>query len=169
MLKGLVSKLAASSGYGKKEQMVLKIYQISRHRPWTDATALLFGAILLALPRAAVPQTIRSHQDAARILTIDEVRINDGAVSGEVYNRSTHMVREVQLFIRHTWLWDNEMKPGKDDPGTSSYATLPKEIPAGGKMSFRFMPSPALTKLSGGHYETSVAIAGFTEVIPQTK
>jgi hypothetical protein len=34
---------------------------------------------------------------------------------------------------------------------------------------FTFKPSPPLTKMAGGHFDTSVAIAGFTEVIPQTK
>ncbi|HYA30505.1 MAG TPA: hypothetical protein VEI95_16945 [Acidobacteriota bacterium] len=133
------------------------------------ASALLIATFVLVSPPAVAPQNITTHEDAARILAIEKLAIDGGTVSGEVYNRSTHLVRDVQLFVRYTWLWHDEMKPGKDDPGTSSYYTLPKEIPAGGRMSFSFKPSPPLTKISGGRYVTSVAIAGFTEVIPQTK
>jgi hypothetical protein len=101
-------------------------------------------------------------------LSVEKVTVNDGVVSGEVFNRSTRLLRDVQLFIRYTWLWDDELKPGKADPGTSSYYTLQKELPAGGRLPFTFNPSPPLPKASGGHFETTVSIAGFTEVIPQT-
>ena len=90
-------------------------------------------------------------------------------MAGEIHNRSAHVVREVQLFIRYTWLWDEEFKPGKEDPGTSTYYTLPKEIPAGGRLPFNYSPSPPLPKVSGGRFATTVAIAGYAEVIPQTK
>ena len=92
-----------------------------------------------------------------------------GLVSGEVVNRSPHTARDVQLFIRYTWLWDNETKPGSADPGTSTYYTLAKDIPTGGRLPFSFKPSPSLPNVSGGRFETSVAIAGFSEVIPQSR
>lgn len=127
--------------------------------------ALLFAAIFVSLPHSALPQSVRGREDIARILTVEKVNITDGTVSGEVYNRSSNTVRDVQLFIRYTWLWANEMKPGKDDPGTSVYYTLPAEIPPGGRLPFTYKPSPPLSKMAGGHFETSVAIGGFTEVI----
>jgi hypothetical protein len=46
---------------------------------------------------------------------------------------------------------------------------LPKEIPAGGRLPFTYSPSPPLPKAPGGRFETTVAIAGYVEVIPQTK
>jgi hypothetical protein len=124
---------------------------------------LLLGAV------AAQGQMVRDRQDTAKLLVLDKVNVADGAVSGEVVNRSSHTIRDVQLFIRHTWLWDKETKPGANDPGTSAYHTLPNEIPAGGRARFDFKPSPPLAKIAGGHFETTVDIAGFTEVIPQTK
>ena len=142
----------------------------STHRWWMAGVgALLFATTVVTAPRTAAPQNIKTHEEAARILVIEKLAVNDGAVSGEIYNRSTRLVRDVQLFIRYAWFWDDEMKPGKDDPGTSIYYNLQKEIPAGGRMAFNFKPSPPLTKASGGRYETSVTIAGFTEVIPPTK
>jgi hypothetical protein len=110
-----------------------------------------------------------TREEIARIIALEKVNVANGLVSGEVFNRSSHTVRDVQLFIRYTWLWDNETKPGSADPGTSTYYVLAKEIPAGGRLPFTFKPSPPLPNVSGGRFETSVAIAGFTEVMPQSR
>jgi hypothetical protein len=120
-------------------------------------------------PLTAYPQNVRTREDGARILTIEKIAVADGVVTGEVLNRSLNTLRDAQLLIRYTWLWEHETKPGKEDPSTSTYYTLPKEIPPGGRLPFTYKPSPPLPKVSGGHFETSVAIAGFTEVVPQTK
>lgn len=132
-------------------------------------TALASATIFLGAPLSAWPQSVRTRDEIARILSIDKLSIADGAVSGEVVNRSANSVRDVQLFIRYTWLWDNETRPGKADPGTSAYYTLPSEIPPDGRAPFTFKPSSPLAKASGGHFESSVAVAGFTEIIPQTR
>jgi len=127
---------------------------------------VLFATLLAYSARS---QTVRERAEIAAVLAIEKLSVQEGVVSGEIYNRSVRTVRDVQLFIRHTWLWDEEFKPGKDDPGTSIYLTLPKEIPAGGHLPFTYSPSPPLPKASGGRFETTVAIAGYAEVIPQTK
>jgi len=137
-------------------------------------TRWLIGIIWLALsaPLLANParaQTVRSRAEAAAVLALEKLSVRDGAVAGEIYNRSPHLVRDVQLFIRYTWLWNQEFKPGSDDPGVSTYYTLPKEIPAGGRLPFDYSPAPPLPKVSGGRFETTVTIAGFAEIIPQTK
>ena len=114
-------------------------------------------------------QTVRERAEIAAILAIEKLSVQEGVVSGEIYNRTSHTIRDVQLFIRYTWLWDEEFKPGKDDPGMSIYYTLSQEIPAGGRLPFSYAPSPPLPKASGGRFETTVAIAGYTEIIPQSK
>ena len=131
----------------------------------------LIWLLLLAtlLSHSAGSQTVRERSEIAPVLAIEKLSVQDGVVAGEILNRSPHMIREVQLFIRYTWLWDEEFKPGKDDPGTSVYYTLPKEIPSGGRLPFTYSPSPPLPKASGGRFETTVAIAGYAEVIAQTK
>jgi hypothetical protein len=101
------------------------------------------------------------------VLAIEKLSLREEVVAGEVHNRFPHAVRDVQILIRYTWLWDDEFKPGTNDPGTSTYITLPKEIPAGGRLPFAYSPSPPLPKIPGGRFETMVAIGGFTEVIPQ--
>ena len=124
-------------------------------------TALTCATIFLGGPLSAWPQGVRTREEIGRILSIEKLTVADGAVSGEVLNHSANTVRDVQLF--------NETKPGKDDPGTSAYYTLAREIPPGGRVSFSFKPSSPLAKASGGHYETSVSVAGFAEIISQVK
>jgi hypothetical protein len=131
--------------------------------------SLLLGLAVANWPEVLFAQAVRSHEEAARVLVIDKPTVRGDAVAGQIRNRSSHAVRDVQLFIRYTWLWDNEFKPGKDDPGVGFYHVVPKEIPAGGTARFEFKPTPPLSKPLGGHFETSVTIAGFTEVIPRTK
>lgn len=131
-------------------------------------TFFLVGLAVMLCSQNTFSQSLRSKEEIARIVTIENVAVQDGTVSGEARNHSANTLRDVQLFIRHTWLWDNEFHPGSEDPGTSSIYTLPKEIPPQGRLAFT-SPPPQLPKLSGGHFVTSVFITGFTEVIPQTR
>ena len=121
---------------------------------------LSFGAF----SPTAWAQAIRDREQTARIVSVEKVSVTDGSVSGEVINHSKNALRDVQLLIRYIWLWDNETKPGKNDPSASFYYNLPREIPPGGRASFTFKPSQPLAKASGGHFETSASIAGFSEV-----
>ncbi|MGH7826050.1 MAG: hypothetical protein ACREQ7_12850 [Candidatus Binatia bacterium] len=138
------------------------IYQVS-------LVLLLAGLLVLIWQNLARSQMVSSPEETARTIVIDKLSVEDGTVVGEIHNRSSHTLRDVQLFIRHTWLWNDEFNPGKDDPGTSAYHTVPGDIPPGGTTRFKFTPTPPLPKLPTGYFETTVSIAGFTEVIPQSK
>ena len=122
---------------------------------------------LIWLGASAQAQKVRSEEETARILALEKVTVRDGVVSGEVRNKANHPVRDVQLFVRYTWLWDDERNPGNIDPGTSTYYALKETIQSGEKIDFTYKPSPPLPKIAGGRFETSVKIAGFTEIIPQ--
>jgi hypothetical protein len=142
----------------------------SNQTKWLIGCTVIWLALFATLlAYSARSQTARERAEIAAVLAIEKISVKDGVVSGEIYNRSSHTIRDVQLFIRYTWLWDAEFKPGKDDPGTSIYYTLPKELPAGGRLPFTYSPSPPLPKTSGGRFETTVTITGYAEVIPQTK
>lgn len=132
-------------------------------------TFLLVCLAMIFCSQNSFSQSVRSKADVGRIIAVENVKVQNGSVSGVAHNNSANTLRNVQLFIRYTWLWDNEFHPGSKDPGTSSLYTLPKEIPPGGRLPFTFSPSPALPKVAGGHFVTSVSVAGFTEVIPQTR
>jgi hypothetical protein len=125
--------------------------------------------LLLLLVSAAESQKLRSEEEIAPIVALEQISIKDGIVQGVVRNKSDHAVRDVQLFIRYTWLWDDERNPGKIDPGTSTYYTLKETIQPKATINFIFAPSPPLPKIAGGRFDASVKIAGFTEIIPQKK
>lgn len=130
---------------------------------------LLFALAMILWPQNPFAQSIRSQEEIGRVVTIDKLAVQNGTVSGEVRNVSANTLRDVQLFIRYTWLWDDEFHPGNDDPGTSSIYTLQKEIPPGGRLPFTFLPSPPLPKAPAGRFVASVSVAGFTEIIPQQR
>ncbi|HVO94615.1 MAG TPA: hypothetical protein VMT22_17330 [Terriglobales bacterium] len=114
-------------------------------------------------------QDVRTHEEVAKILSLENETATDDGVSAEVVNRSRNVVRDVQLLIRHIWLWDRETKPGANDPSTSTYYALGKDIPPGGRISLNYKPTTPLPRMAGGHFITTVSIAGFAEVIPQSR
>jgi hypothetical protein len=137
-------------------------------RKWSIVlTGLCLAVSMTVFAPQAYSQSIRSKDEIAAVLTIENLSVQEEIVSGEVRNKAKHELRDVLLFIRYTWLWDDERNPGKTDPGTSAYTTLKQTIPPGEKLSFTFKPSPPLPKIAGGRFETSVTIAGFTEIIRQ--
>jgi len=141
----------------------------TRQPGWRAFLMLVVFLCASTTPQFLYSQTVKTKAEVDSVAVIEKLAVRDGVVSGEVVNRSAHLLREVQLFIRYTWLWDDEMKPGKIDPGTSTFHTLPKEIAPGGRLPFTFAPSPPLPKVAGGHFETSVTIAGFAQVIEAGK
>jgi hypothetical protein len=137
---------------------------------------MLFGSLLLGLiftfwSKPSFSQTVLSQEQAGNVLAIEKVAAQpDGTVTGEIRNNSKNTVRDVQLFIRSTFLWKNEFHPGKESPSVASYPTISGEIAPGGSLPFKFTPSPPLPNRMDGRFERpSVSIAGFTQVIPQSK
>ena len=135
---------------------------------------MLFGFLLLGLifsfwSKPSFSQTVFSQQQAGSVLGIEKVAVQpDGTVTGEIRNNSKNTVRDVQLFIRNTFLWKNEFHPGKESPSAAFYPTISGEIAPGGSLPFKFTPSPPLPKRRDGRFERpSISIAGFTQVIPQ--
>jgi hypothetical protein len=133
----------------------------------------IFVSLLLWLGLGLKPsfaQNVASQDQAGSVLTIENLSVQDGGVSGAIRNKSPNTVRDVQLFIRYTFLWKNEFHPGKDDPSAGFYQTVSGEIPPGGSLPFNFSPSPPLPRRSDGRFERpSVSIAGFTQVIQQKR
>jgi hypothetical protein len=57
----------------------------------------------------------------------------------------------------------------EQDPGTSKYSTLPKQVAPGGRPPFSSLAPAPLLKVSGGHFGTAVSVAAYTEIFRQTK
>jgi hypothetical protein len=133
--------------------------------------SLLIGVVLGFGPKASWSQAVFSQQQADSVLRIENVAAQpDGSVSGVIRNNSKNTVRDVQLFIRSTFLWKDEFHPGKESPSVASYPTISGEIAPGGSLPFKFTPTPPLPKRTDGRFEEpSVSIAGFTQIIAQSK
>lgn len=128
--------------------------------------SVLLGVVLCAWPNPSLAQTLTSREQAASVLTIDNLTVQDGTVTGELRNQTKNTIRDVQLFIRYNWLWTDERHPGKDSPSAAFYPTIAGEIAPGGSLPFKFTPSPPLARRTDGRFETpSVSIAGFAQVI----
>ena len=138
---------------------------------YTILVSLLFGLVLALWPKASLSQTVLSQQQAGSVLGIEKVAAQtDGTVTGEIRNNSKNTVRDVQLFIRNTFLWKNEFHPGTESPSAAFYPTISGEIAPGGSLPFKFTPTPPLPMRTDGRFEPpSVSIAGFTQVIPQSR
>ena len=132
--------------------------------------ALLLGLLLILSSKPSFAQNVTSQSQAGSIVTVENLTTQGDMVSGVIRNKSPNTVRDVQLFIRYTFLWKNEFHPGKDDPSAGFYQTVSGDIPPGGSLPFKFTPSPPLPNRSDGKFEApSVSIAGFTQVIPQSR
>jgi hypothetical protein len=138
---------------------------------WKQKDILIFVPLLLGLslwPKLSSSQAVFTQQQASSVLAIDRVAVQDGAVTGEIRNNSKNTVRDVQLFIRYTFLWKDEFHPGKESPSAAFYQTVSGEIAPGKSLPFKFTPAPPLPQRSDGRFERpTVSIAGFTEIIPQ--
>jgi hypothetical protein len=132
---------------------------------------LLSGFITSFWSNPSFSQTVLSQQQANSVLGIEKVAAQpDGTVSGEIRNNSKNTVRDVQLFVRYTFLWKNEYHPGKESPSAAFYPTISGDIAPGGSLPFKFTPTPPLPKRTDGRFQSpSVSIAGFTQIIPQSK
>jgi hypothetical protein len=140
---------------------------------WALATffSLLIGVVLGFGPKASWSQTVLTQQQAGSVLAIEKVAAQpDGTVSGEIRNNSKNTVRDVQLFIRSTFLWKDEFHPGKQSPSESFVHSVSGEIAPGKSVPFKFTPAPPLPKRKDGQFAPpSVSVAGFTQVIPQSR
>jgi hypothetical protein len=110
------------------------------------ATICAIVVVTASATQRALAQDVRTREEAAKILEIENATVTDSAVSGDVVNRSRNTVRDVELLIRHIWLWDRETKPGTNDPSTSAYYKLEKDIPSGSRVPFSYQPAIPLPK-----------------------
>ena len=125
--------------------------------------SLTVGVMRAGLASADVVAIAANNQ---KIVTVNNVAVHNGVVSGEIVNHSNREVRDVELLIRHTWLWTNEFQPGNSDPGMASYHTLANILRPGESMPFTFVESSTLPASTDGQFESMVSVAGFTEIIP---
>jgi hypothetical protein len=132
---------------------------------WLVLMASLLSMAPEIEPRMAWSATLVPAEKAEQVVIVRNVTVKEDAVSGELVNQSSRSLRDVQLQIRYSWRWKNEFKPGNDDFGITVYHTVSEEIPPGKAVQFHYKPSSPLASRPDGYFETTVSVAGFTEVI----
>ena len=140
-----------------------------------NAVFLLAGGAALGLVVCAPPAraesvivspetAVVSPDEMSRAVKVEDVRVRGDEVSAKIVNNSGKAVRDVQLLVKYVWLWNNERKPGTDNPGRSAYETLPGELAPGESKEFTYRPDQPLPHRTDGHFDPSVEVAGVTEI-----
>jgi uncharacterized protein (DUF58 family) len=125
-----------------------------------------FALTLAALAQPAAAQDLVTNWQLARSVDLRNVAAGpDGDISGTIVNRTNHEVRNVRLMIDYAWMWQNDFKPGEENPGRTVYVTAPAVIPPHGEGSFTYRPSPPLESSAAGHFIPTVHIVGFTQMV----
>lgn len=129
---------------------------------WLALTVLTLsvGATVVAA------QTVLSSSDAAKSVTIQELKATTSLVSGVVANHSPHAIRNIEILVQYHWLWQSEFKPGPQSPGQAALIRVDKDVQPGQSVAFRYTPAPPLPERRDGRFEPEVTIAGFTVVVP---
>jgi len=134
---------------------------------YSRLAVVLFAALGLAgITIAAEDTTVVPEQRLQKIVDVRDVRAQRDEVSGVLENLSTKLVRNVQVRIDRSWLWNNERHPGEDqdNPGRSVVYTVPGEIPPGGRLLFTYRPDTPLPHRSDGRFETSVSVVSLEQI-----
>jgi len=113
---------------------------------------------------AAAEIVVASQQEAARSLSVRDVRIQGDAVSGVLANESSTAVRDVGLLVRYTWFWNNERHPGGKNPGRAGLYKVNGPIAPGASVPFTYRSSEPLPARSDGRFNPVVEVVSFTEL-----
>lgn len=129
--------------------------------------SILTGGIVSSWATAAPAQIVLEEEKAAQIVAIRNLNATPSLVSGEIANRTPHLIRDIELVIQFHWHWKNEFKPGKEAPGRTGIVKIATEIKPGESIPFRYIPDPPLPDRKDGWFEPEVKVGGFTTVVPQ--
>jgi hypothetical protein len=128
------------------------------------AIAMLLAVSLSIVPAGAASETMVSGADVSRTVSVRDVTVKGNTVTGTLVNHSSRTLRDVELLIRHEWLWKDEQHPGAESPSTAAYHTVHEELPPNGSVHFTYSASWPPTQRTDGHFDTSVQVIGFVEV-----
>lgn len=133
-----------------------------------ELSVVLAVALSVAIgigPEPVHSATVLSQDEVSQLVVIRNLNIGERRITGELVNKSPRTVRDVQLLIRHSWRWKSEFRPKDDSRDEAVYYTIDEEIPPGGAARFTYSPAHPLPSAPDGYFETTVSVAGFTQVI----
>ncbi len=127
---------------------------------------IVVGAIALRVGAvgAQVAERVTNNREVTETVTLENVAIHEGDVSGTLVNHSRYALRGIKVLIRHAWLWRDEQHPGIDNPARAMYYVHPTDLPSGEKVAFSYRPSPPLPARADGRFKTTAEIVSFEEV-----
>jgi len=128
------------------------------------ALVALAGAAAAADVQVSGTPEIVPREAMSRYVSVRDVRSDDGTVSGTVANTSNNTIRDVQLIVRHEWLWNNEFHPGVDNYSHVETYTVPGEIPPGGSKPFTVRSESPQPGRADGHFATDVQVGNLTAI-----
>jgi hypothetical protein len=111
--------------------------------------------------RAADPGFSESDQ-MDRMIDVRDVQATATGVSGLLVNRTSHVLRNVQLTVVDRFVFDDGRHPSPDDPSRSGRFTVAGAITPGGSMPFRYERAVPLPDRRNGRFVTGVAVASVT-------
>ena len=111
-------------------------------------------------------QIVLNEQEAEKIVAVRNLTAKPSLITGEIVNRTPHVVRDINMLIQFHWLWKNEFKPGTDSPGRLDVLVIPQELKPAESIAFRYTPDPPLPDRKDGWFEPEVTIGGFSVVVP---
>jgi hypothetical protein len=126
---------------------------------------VLLGIFSLPLYGATATAAVVSSSEAAQTIVINDLTVRGDSVSGTVVNKSAATLREIELLVRQTWLWEPERHSGTDDPGRTLPFMLGVDVAPNTTAPFSFH-TPPLPERSDGRFITTMEVTGFTEVGP---
>lgn len=129
------------------------------------ATVFASSGLMCLEPVSAFSATVLPRDKVAEIVALEDVVIKDGVISGKLVNQSSRPIRDIELLIRHVWIWNNEFRPGEDNRSQAEYYTVKTVIDPGKAIPLRYEFSRPSTS-ADGYFLTTVSVAGFTEIIP---
>ena len=121
------------------------------------------GALIAALSAPCGADTVVSAANMTNALTIENLQMNDGAVNGEIVNRTQHRLENIELRVTYDWLWRNEFKPGDVSPAWTTTFRAPATLAPGEKYEFHYAPEQPLTARDDGRFSPSVGVVSYTE------
>jgi hypothetical protein len=132
------------------------------------AATFVAGVLLYPVPARSEDvisgEQVVGTERVAESVGVHDLTVDGGVVSGMLTNRSGKTLRDVQLLIRHEWLWKNEFRPGGNSPSRAVYFLIRGDLPAGGETPFTYRADPPLPIRSDGRFNTSVQVVDFVEV-----
>ena len=79
------------------------------------------GLSLSLIAATAHGQTVLDSNEAARTVEVRNVNVSENVITGEVVNRSPHLLQNVELLLQFHWLWKNERHPQENSLGRSVF------------------------------------------------